>query len=64
MEDLIYVACVHGNNNYKKTSHANPHRVYACPSDLEEEQVRTLNTALKDMMKKELMNAKADNQTV
>jgi len=43
---------------------AEPHRMYADPSDLEEEQVRTLSTALKDMMKKELMNAKAANQTV
>jgi hypothetical protein len=47
-----------------KKALAKPHRVYADAKDREEDQVRALRTALKDMMRKELMNAKADSQTV
>jgi integrase len=47
-----------------KKALAEPHRVYAGPRDREEDQVRALSTALKDMMRKELMNAKADSQAV
>jgi len=45
-----------------KKALANPHRVYAGSRDREEDQVRALSAALKDMMRKELINAKADNQ--
>lgn len=34
---------------------AKPHRVYADPRDREEDQVRALSTALKEMMKKEFV---------
>jgi len=43
---------------------AEPHRLYDNLREREEDQVRTLSTALRDLMRKELMNAKADNQTV
>ena len=47
-----------------KKALAKPHRVYAGPRDREENHVRALSTALKDMMRKELLNAKADSQAV
>ena len=47
-----------------KKALAEPHRIYAAPRDREEDQVRALSTALKDMMRKELMNARADGQAV
>ena len=47
-----------------KKALAEPHRVYAGPRDREEDQVAALSTALKNMMRKELMNAKPDSHAV
>lgn len=44
-----------------KKALAEPHRVYVGSRDWEEDQVRALSTALKDMMRKELVTAKADS---
>ena len=47
-----------------KNALAEPHHVYADLRDREEDQVKALSTALKDMMRKELVTARADGQTV
>jgi len=44
-----------------KKALAEPHRVYVGSRDWEEDQVRALSTALKDMMRKELVTTKADS---
>jgi integrase len=47
-----------------KNALSEPHHVYADLRDREEDQVKALSTALKDMMRKELVTARADGQTV
>jgi len=45
-----------------KEAPSRPHRVYAQPSTAEEEQVKALSLALKEMMRKEPLNARQHHE--
>jgi hypothetical protein len=61
LKEIIRVWGMDPEEVLTKKTLAKPHRVYVGPRDWEEDQVRALSTALKDMMKKELVTAKADS---